>query len=367
MVTYYNAIKSSENTAQQEEEKRHVSENDVSKCNSNAKGEVSIPSFLSQMEDEIVSDDEEATASQSPKLNDKQNMLKTSKSKFSLLRSETACKTSNTKRAKFEEYDAFGCPPLKHKPLDIIFYERKYEVPMYCNPKYSKLSIPQRAKFIREFHRAILLRYNKLQRESLNPVPWGKPIAASEKFQGNLNKKKAEEDFEFEEESSQPQEIYTSRFGRQTKRKLYTDVLDDDADFKKTKKDEDKPFEIEKKPIVKRQNSNKLSNQDIMKRSKLFAESSKTTQCEKLFDLLKQDGDKDTGEECTGSINGKSKVGSDDGEVDVVPNSPISDDELKPKELNFIPRRIPPPLRGRRGIGNRRLQSSGTYINQNVL
>lgn len=307
-------------------------------------------------------DNSPQTPVKSPKLNERSQLLRQSKAKLSLFKPDVLIGISSKEASavKQEQYNACNSPPSEHKPLDIILYERKYDLPPHCNPKYMKLTVAERAKIIKEFNREILERFYKLHRKSTNPAPWGRPIPASDKFQGTLDRKSqlCEDSFEFicfpqDDDNKEAQEIYTSRSGRQTKRKVYTDLLEEDSDSKKTKKDEDKSFEAEKKTIVKRPSLNKLSNQDIIKRSSLFAESPKRSRAEKMFDTLKQNGKKT--ETAQQNENSPVKMSDEDGGDDVIPSSQdISEiTEIKPKEVNIY-RRVPPPLRGRRGIGSRR-------------
>ncbi|KRT80665.1 hypothetical protein AMK59_5677 [Oryctes borbonicus] len=351
MLSYYRAIKCSESTAQEEREYRSTEEDDLK---SKKKDSQSDSNFNSSLNDSI----------QSLKGNEKFQLSPQSKTKSPPVKQENSMNkaTKHTNVMRFDEYNAFNCIPLKHKPLEIISYQCKYELPPHCNPKYMRLTTIERAKIIRDFNKASLERFYELHRKSLNPAPWGKPLPSSEKFEGSLDRKllASDEDFEFadilqEEEDNHSQEIYTSRSGRQTKRKVYTDLAEEDNEFKKSKKDDDEPFEIEKKLVAKRPNLQKLSNQDIMKRSPLFSEPIKKTRTEKMFDILVQSNKKDD-RQCE-STNEKKFVGEVD---DIIPNSQEADDivEVKPKECAFIPRRVPPPLRGRRGIGSKKPKST---------
>ncbi|KAI4469189.1 beta-mannosidase [Holotrichia oblita] len=350
MVSYYKAIKCSESMAQQEQERRVPTDGQSHETNST----------------ETYCDvDSDVTCSpvKSPKPIERPQLQQQPKCKMSLLKPEVSISRipKNTSAVKLDEYNAFNSPPLKHKPLDIIYHEPKYESPPHCNPKYLKLTVAERAKIIRDFNREMLDKFYQLQRKSLNPAPWGKPIPASEKWQGLLDQKSQlfKDDSEFgsplqDDENRETQEIYTSRSGRQTKRKVYTDLLEDDSDSKKTRKDDDKPFEGEKKTIVKRPVLNKLSNVDIMKRSSLFSDSPKRTRAEKMFDDLKQNGKKT--EVSQENENSSVKVLDEDSGDDVIPSSQniLEITEIKPKEVSFY-RRVPPPIRGRRGVGGRRL------------
>ncbi|GJQ66744.1 hypothetical protein Trydic_g4684 [Trypoxylus dichotomus] len=361
MLSYYKAIKCSESTAQEEQEYRSGAEDDLKSKNRDSQRDAN---FSSNVND----------STQSLRPNEKLQMLRQSKAKSSLCKQENlinkTAKYNNT--AEFEEYNAFNCPQLKHKPLEIILYQCKYELAPHCNPKYIKLTTSERAKIIRDFHKATIEKFYKFHRESLNPTPWGKPISSSEKFEGTLDRKLlgSDEDHEFtsileEEEGNNSQEIYTSRSGRQTKRKVYTDLMEEDSEFKKSKKDEDEPFKIEKKTITKRPNLQRLSNQDIIKRSSLFLEPVKKTRTEKMFDELIQNTKK--ADQQSEGVNDK-KI-ADEADLDIIPNSQDSDEvmEVKPKECTFIPRRIPPPLRGRRGIGSRKQKCTDVAKPNNLL
>lgn len=340
MLAYYKVIKSSENTAQEEEEHRGNSEKDDEvEPDDDVKKETKkiLPELALDLDDDIS--DIPRTPVKSPKLSEKFQTPRQSKAKLSLLK-------------KIEEYDLLDCVPLKHKPLDIILHERKYDLPPYCNPKYSNLTVLQRAEVIQDFNRASLEKFYKLHCQSLNPHPWGKPILATDRLQSQT----LVDSFEFKEDTNEAEVIYTSRSGRQTKRKVYTDSFLDDSEFKKSKQDEDKPFDIEKKAVVKRPCLSKLSNQDIMKRSKLFADSpGKSPRAEKLFDLLKQNEEKCLAGQQVESITDKSLSG-DEIDIDIIPSSQDSDVviDIKPKETTFTPRRVPPPLRGRAAIGSKK-------------
>lgn len=134
--------------------------------------------------------------------------------------------------------DPFNIPHDKnYRPLQRTKQKPLYNPPFYVNPEVVALPSEERAKLIFNYHLTILKGYQEQQRQSITHAEWGKPIHSSASFSGSLSLDSASQiDYSFD--SSEEAEVFVSRSGRQTKRKLYTEAVfsDNDEEAKKKKR-----------------------------------------------------------------------------------------------------------------------------------
>ncbi|KAF2905507.1 hypothetical protein ILUMI_00673 [Ignelater luminosus] len=237
-------------------------------------------------------------------------------------------KNEKSKPEEVDFIDVFDCVPTKHGALKHIPVSPQYNPPFYCSRKVTDKEIKERARMIYSYHLALHRIYDNYQRQSIYPAPWGKAIQPTLRFNGSLLKKiekleettpalrsDAENVYEFmqdlknDKNSDDDFETYTSKSGRQTKRKLYAEDLDDDDELHKKSKSATDVMEADsewlakrkpattagnndKKPtsVRKRRSIGTLSNEEIMKRSRLFTDNgTNSTRTEKMFDKLTDD------------------------------------------------------------------------------
>ncbi|XP_031345003.1 uncharacterized protein LOC116172039 isoform X2 [Photinus pyralis] len=186
----------------------------------------------------------------------------------------------------FDSVDVFNSAPTKHPPLTLISYKPKYNPPLYCDPKFIKLNLEERKRLLSEYHRKLIQIYDTFQRKSKVYAPLGKPVQPDIKFNGTLlkgNDKVISYDFEDEDlfVEDNLSDIYITKTGRQTKRKLYTESLNDS--WRNKSSSHHNQDYSPTSSVSKRRNISTLNNDQIMKRSKIFSPKS-----ERLFDKLKE-------------------------------------------------------------------------------
>lgn len=179
-----------------------------------------------------------------------------------------------TKKEMLERYKVIKEPSQQQQEDELdptkivhIYHKPTHNLPYYFNEDLSKLSLKERVNKINAYHREMHRRITEAQRKSLVMAPWGPPIKAvtPDKFNGSLYRNKNDEPSsssllepeKLEKEmknQTEENEVYVLQSGRQTKRKLYTDINIDSA----------------KKSPRKRKMKAKLTNEEIMKRSSLF-------------------------------------------------------------------------------------------------
>lgn len=202
---------------------------------------------------------------------------------------------SRKKLDNFDEIDVFNSVPTKHPPLPQISYKPKYNPPLYCSTNIIHLSLDEKTELIAKYHKELINIYDSFQRESQQYAPLDKPIQADIKFDGSLlkandklNNYKFEDEIEDFVQDNNLNEIYITKTGRQTKRKLYTET----SDSWKTKSSPTSTQGSPTGPQPKKTNISSLNNDQIIKRSKLF-----TPKAEKMFDKLKEKSEQEKKEE----------------------------------------------------------------------
>lgn len=237
-----------------------------------------------------------------------------------------------------DNIDVFNCAPTKHPPLTLI-NKPKSNPPLYCDPKFRKLNLEERKRLLTEHHKKLIQIYDSYQRKSQIYAPLGKPIQPDINFNGTLLK--ADDtvtSYDFEDEDlfteDNISDIYITKTGKQTKRKLSTESLNDSWKNKSAShNNQDSPTGS----ISKRRNISAMSNDQIMKRSKIFSPTA-----ERLFDKLKEKEEQEK----------EAKKDSLDHNID--DSTDVA--ELVHSEEPFISRRIVPPnpMKGkRRGRGGK--------------
>ncbi|KAK5647297.1 hypothetical protein RI129_002189 [Pyrocoelia pectoralis] len=244
---------------------------------------------------------------------------------------------SKKKLDNFDEIDVFNSVPTKHPPLPQISYKPKYNPPLYCSTNIIHLSLGEKTKLIAKYHKELIHIYDSFQRESSQYAPLDKPIQPCVKFDGSLLKANDKlSNYKFEDEiedfvqDNNLNEIYITKTGRQTKRKLYAET----GDPWKTKSSPTSSQGSPTGPQPKKTNISSLNNDQIIKRSRLF-----TSKAEKMFDKLKEKSEQEKKEEKenTKFLNSLTNTSDDD----FIDDRDVAD--LVHSEEPFIRRHVTPP------------------------
>lgn len=176
------------------------------------------------------------------------------------------CWSSNS----YDNIDVFNSVPTKHKPLPLIKHKSQYDPPFYYNKKLAKLNSDQRTCILFEHHLHMLKKYHQLNANvfingaiettsNSNRCVLCEPVT-------EYNDDKDENDISncIDLESYLPELTY------QVKRK--TSVENDfDTKLKKNKQlSINTSFNTENSR--KRNSTSKISNEEIIKKSKLFSD-----------------------------------------------------------------------------------------------
>ncbi|KAJ8947265.1 hypothetical protein NQ318_014161, partial [Aromia moschata] len=267
--------------------------------------------------------------------------------------------------------------------LSIISYVLKF-VRVQDNQGFLSAERDVQAKMLYAYHTKVNKMKAELARRSFFPAPLPKATSVIDTFPSIL------EDVDF-------QETYTSRSGRQTKRKIYNYDEDDDSldssDQKKMKNSEEDEWlnkttpnkgacrpkktetnlaaatkdssELETNGVINSTTNDentkppqakakpkpsvlkKLNNEEIMKRSRLFAGQPKR-RCEILFDNLKDEEEKKQKEEKVMEAFNKTLEQLNEDENDSVPSEVANANDYSNR------RRVVPTIPRRQPIGNRK-------------
>lgn len=250
--------------------------------------------------------------------------------------------------------DVLNCKPDLHDPLPLVKHFPRFHPPYYCDASLIKCDENIQRKKIYEYHLLLLQRYQAFQMKANIYAPWGNPIHTNPDFNGSLSREKfnypvdenannsnksSSESLSYENDTM----VYVSRTGRQTKRHIYKEV--NDEEFKTNKKQKtNNSFNSTSTTTSKKRVSK--TNDEIMKRSKLFNDLG-VTRAEKLFDSLQEETKKKEQEESKiAKFESSLQVSEDDLFEDNVSSSSTSD--LVHKEEPFLKKRIIPPIPGRK-------------------
>lgn len=300
---------------------------------------------------------------------------------------------------KPEKPDPFDCPKETNPDLPLIKKDPKYNQPFYL--QHTELDAAARCKMIMQQHTKILEMFQKYQRQSTHRAPWGKAISTNSRFNGTLCKEKIiwAEDDENQVSSAnldavnipevEPEEqIYVLRTGRVSRRiRQYAEEIDDSEEKVKkprfTSKKQSTPKinineeevnlnasgastsnAIEKssnetntpkaseKTLGKRPRNFKQSNDEIIKRSKLFNDTIKKTRSEKLFDkFLENEHDRKITEKKMEKFHDSLMNVSDDDDFEsnnADGQKEIEEEiEVVAEKEKFVKKRVMPPNPGR--------------------
>lgn len=239
--SYYEVLMNSENTANQEEESRKLSESLT----------------IEPLDIETENDDESQKEMSAPIKEKtwstlKKNIMSENKQKS---QSDEIMDDLNANGPKDATKTIFGfnemLESLGKNAYNIIKHDLKY-IPVQCTAQFLKADSKTKARLLYAYHSKLHDIRDHLARQSLFPAPIPK-AAINVNHQANLMG------------NADLNETYVSRSGRQTKRKIYYDEnsLDDDFETLTSKKHKNKEDEWVDKTTVIRNNKVKIGEKQV--------------------------------------------------------------------------------------------------------
>ncbi|XP_022913920.2 formin-D-like [Onthophagus taurus] len=304
MLSYYNAIKCSENTAKEEDQCR---QNESVELVENDSADQNTSGEMMKMD---TNDD-----------NSKEDVI------------ENAI------------LDPMNCKPSKVYKFHHKTRPLRYKLPPYHDPEYANLSVDDRANIISEFHLQQIKIFSEFHKKSKTFVSFGKDIPCN--FI-NVN------DVFMEDVGEPSEETYISRSGRHTRRKDYSECNASPKINQNKREKRDKNFNCSPTTLRTQQIQN-LSNEQIMQRSRFFNDSPKssTTLSKPPLNEKKQGEELVTDSLLKNSNTQEKKYNLNPAWLTQSDNSEEEVKEVDAEEFPVIRRRIPPPIRGRKGISKR--------------
>ncbi|KAF5274798.1 hypothetical protein FQR65_LT00381 [Abscondita terminalis] len=286
MSDLYLALSNSKNTASAEDEKRRTTNESTDDCD---------------MLDDLI-------LNSVPVTKDDLNGVGSDKSEVNTVSKDTPSLRS-FQNDNFDDLDIFNSVPTNHPPLTRISYEPVYNPPLYCNPKFTSLSLEKRKKLMMVYHKKLIDIYDSYQRKSSNYAPLSGPILSDNNFNGSwlMDESKSnvygfEDEYNLQDDNSN--DIYISRSGRQTKRKLYTEFRGEEKKLKSSSSC---------KPVLKKKVESEL-NGDSKNHSPVVE--GKKNRNEKLFgNLIVTDKKQEEQDKETDSFLDSLQVVSDDDDL----------------------------------------------------
>ncbi|XP_008195752.2 uncharacterized protein LOC103313669 [Tribolium castaneum] len=253
--------------------------------------------------------------------------------------------------------------PNLHKGfLQIIHHDPVFSLPIPTNPKFKKYSISLRRKLLSESFTQINKCIAKLAKESLIRAPLPSPIHPSSNYKLPETSNGIPSGGSFDDLVDQipVENLYVSRSGRQVKRKIYTEQedVDSDPDFasivkknkaefgdSSTKITLDLPYVPEEDLTEEKTPATCKSTKPKIPRKNLSISAKKpTSRSEAMFDKFIQGEEKRKQQEAEMENFERTLPSLEDNSEDyVIETSPVKDNEQ-----NFLRRRVPPPVPGKK-------------------
>lgn len=257
-------------------------------------------------------------------------------------------------RINDEFTNPWRCDSAPYESLPITYHKPIFNPPCYFDENLNQLTKSELALKIMSYHYALSMQMSICARAQPQQALLGDPLQGSQLFNGALERKKpiiTTSDILYDKEDT-----YVSRSGRLVKRRqnlgniemmAEEDDTEKDKSYKKAKIQSGKDEPIKTTPAAKK-TTKKITNEEIMSRSSLFADSAVGTKSrtQLMFNMMDQTEKETKKAEAEKRKFEQTLEHASDDDLEITSSqSPKADDDSS----DFVRRRIVPPLPQKKG------------------